>query len=512
MMDFNKFKLDRINPDSFKVIKELKLFLDEFVNHKEFNHLTIFLSDKLGLNPSILNLKIKKYLLTKFNYKSNKFNSFSSPLNIISDLIIFLLLYFRISFFGKKSKEIRSEVLLTNVDFYDEVEKFKNVLSKASSSTILFNKNIYFKNTKKNIKDEYLKENLIVNYKNSELTFSYKDKKVISKFKTNIKEINKIPMIKAPIKNKSVILKFALRFFIISFKNKFNFLRILNLIFQSYIKNYSIFSNYKSKFLLQDRLYNTCPIRNFLFKKSGGLKTYCLQTHLVEGSINMFNDIDVLLTFGSEKYSLEYLTEFGSRVEKIEPVGSLRGESFIKDKKNTFSYKNKIDILIIGVNLFNWLYVNEAQKKNYYNFIKFIRELSLAYKNLNISIKHHPNNVPDAMEKEILNGSNVKFLDPSLNTYRFIENTKYFLSFSSTMILEVYGFGKKGFFIDVDQNNYIFFKKNEVLKKISVSNLDDLKQKLNSENNLQKDKNYNDNFCLNNNNVSNLIFKSFNTN
>ena len=116
------------------------------------------------------------------------------------------------------------------------------------------------------------------------------------------------------------------------------------------------------------------------------------------------------------------------------------------------------------------------------------------------------------MEKEILNGSNVKFLDPSLNTYRFIENTKYFLSFSSTMILEVYGFGKKGFFIDVDQNNYIFFKKNEVLKKISVSNLDDLKQKLNSENNLQKDKNYNDNFCLNNNNVSNLIFKSFNTN
>ena len=81
MMDFNKFKLDRINPDSFKVIKELKLFLDEFVNHKEFNHLTIFLSDKLGLNPSILNLKIKKYLLTKFNYKSNKFNSFSSPLN-----------------------------------------------------------------------------------------------------------------------------------------------------------------------------------------------------------------------------------------------------------------------------------------------------------------------------------------------------------------------------------------------------------------------------------------------
>ena len=169
MIDFKRFKLDRSNPDSFKVIKELKLFLDGFVNQKEFNYLTTFLSDKLELKQSILNLKIKKYLLTKFNYKSNKFYSFSNPFNIILDLIIFLLLYFRISFFGKKNKEIKTEVLLTNVDFYDEVEKFKNVLAKASSSTILFNKDVYFKDTKKNIKDEYLKENLIVNYENYSL-------------------------------------------------------------------------------------------------------------------------------------------------------------------------------------------------------------------------------------------------------------------------------------------------------------------------------------------------------
>ena len=42
----------------------------------------------------------------------------------------------------------------------------------------------------------------------------------------------------------------------------------------------------------------------------------------------------------------------------------------------------KIDILVIGVNLFNWLYVNHAQKTNYYKFIKLIKELSISEKKI----------------------------------------------------------------------------------------------------------------------------------
>ena len=120
----------------------------------------------------------------------------------------------------------------------------------------------------------------------------------------------------------------------------------------------------------------------------------------------------------------------------------------------------KIDILVIESTCLIG-YVNHAQKINYYKFIKLIKELSISEKKLNIYMKHHPNNIADKDEREILKNSNVKYINPKLNSYKFIENTKIFLSFSSTMIIEVYGAGRTGYFVDPDKNN-------NVLKKIIV--------------------------------------------
>ena len=40
--------------------------------------------------------------------------------------------------------------------------------------------------------------------------------------------------------------------------------------------------------------------KKLYFKKNGGSKVFCLQSHLAEGTISVFNDIDVLVTFGEE--------------------------------------------------------------------------------------------------------------------------------------------------------------------------------------------------------------------
>ena len=222
----------------------------------------------------------------------------------------------------------------------------------------------------------------------------------------------------------------------------------------------------------------------------------------------MFNDIDVLLSFADEQSTKNFMSEFGSRIDKIVPVGSLRCESYLNGSSKEFSDKKKIDILVIGVNLFNWLYVNHAQKTNYYKFIKLIKELSISEKKLNIYMKHHPNNIADKDEREILKNSNVKYINPKLNSYKFIENTKIFLSFSSTMIIEVYGAGRTGYFVDPDKNNNVFFEKNNSLRKIRLSDLEELKKVVSAKMNLDKGiNNYND-ICLKSDNVSNLIFKN----
>jgi hypothetical protein len=198
----------------------------------------------------------------------------------------------------------------------------------------------------------------------------------------------------------------------------------------------------------------------------GGEISTCVQSHTAEASINMFNDTDLFFTFGDEEYSKVFLIELGSRVEASYPVGSLRNEVFYEDSNEAFHSKNKIDILVVGVNLFNWLYVNKNQKENYYNFIRIIKLISSRFPNLNISMKHHPNNRKDPVEREILKDSQIKYIDPLLNSYTFIKNTGLFISFCSTMILEINAIKGNSFFVDLNQNNNVFFEKNNNLKKI----------------------------------------------
>ena len=90
------------------------------------------------------------------------------------------------SFFQTKTK-LKTEIILFNVDYIDEIEKFKNVL-KFENSTIITNREIKFNKSSKYLSDEYLK-NLTAYYNNDKLVFSYKDKPQNFTFKTHV--INK---------------------------------------------------------------------------------------------------------------------------------------------------------------------------------------------------------------------------------------------------------------------------------------------------------------------------------
>ena len=123
-------------------------------------------------------------------------------------------------------------------------------------------------------------------------------------------------------------------------------------------------------------------------------------------------------------------------------------------------------------------------------------------------MKHHSNNYKkiDLKERELIKNTKIKYLNSFTNTYTYIKNTKLFFSFSSTMILETCGLVGRSYFIDPNDNNFVFFEKNKSLNKIKLNSMEKIdfiikKHLLDKKDNID---NFDD-ICLNSVNVSELI-------
>ena len=131
MLDINKFHLNKNNSNSYEVIKSLKVYIDNFVSSGELRNAIIDISKLLEVDNYVLEKKTKKFISNQFSYKKNKFINFSSIFNILKDYIIFIFILFKILFFSKNQEtKLKTEIILFNVDYIDEIEKFKNVLKK----------------------------------------------------------------------------------------------------------------------------------------------------------------------------------------------------------------------------------------------------------------------------------------------------------------------------------------------------------------------------------------------
>ena len=201
--------------------------------------------------------------------------------------------------------------------------------------------------------------------------------------------------------------------------------------------------------------------------------------------------------------------QLGSRIGESKPVGSLRVENFLNKSSKKFNYDKEIDILIFGVNLYNWLYINNESKKNYYKFLNYIRILSDNYKDLKIVFKHHPNNIMDSKEVEIMKNSNVIYLDKKINSYSLIKNSKLFLSYSSTLIVETSGLLGKSYFVDPNNNNKVFFNESDNFNKIKLVDFADIEKIVDTViYKKENEKRVLNDICLDSKNVSELIVKN----
>ena len=511
MDNLNSFQINKKN-DAFENILQVKNITEQYVGNKFLSLLIENYSKLFDCPKNVLSHKAKQILAAKFNYKIGRFSINYSYFSVILDFFAINTLLILLKIFKKKIKPEKYDIILDDVEHINQLFLFKKLLSKFKKS-IVFSKRVFFNNNKE--------------IKKFKIKFSH--------FFLLDKESLNIDLIS--------FIKINLNILKQSHNNKINLFIIFKPVLYSLLKYNYFFKKYNAKFLIHDRFYRTCPIRNYIFKKNGGKKICLTQIHLCANNLSLFVDIDQLFSFGDETFSKQKFIKLGGKVNETFPIGSIKMESLFHEE-NSKNLIEKFDIVFIGINLHNWINESDETNKNFYRVIEWLKKISIKYPEYKILIKHHASWWGDSKEKQIIKNSNIKtflkenhptkienlinnhffskfkiFLkniyigDNSLKykeneSYYFLNQSKINLSFGSTMIIEAVGNNKSSYFVDPDLKNSSHFSELAHLDPLRISSFNMLENIIKTKiENSSVDKNLNKKvICLESNNTSDRIY------
>ncbi len=293
-----------------------------------------------------------------------------------------------------------------------------------------------------------------------------------------------------------------------SFNLGINLIHIHTLYVNDYLYYSNVFKECRAKFMIQDRnLGMTNALKNYLFKKSGGVVTSCIQKNIVQYNGNaLFYDTDVFFSYGNK--TAEDILTLGARIDKVFPVGSLAMDvlSSVSECKPDVEAKQggSIDILYIGINAIT---SDKTNWSGYYESIVWLAKLSNDLVNLKVVIKHHPSWIPDKKEYEIIKDTNVEYLDKNLDSYSAAHSSKIIMTYGSSMGYELMGCGLNVIFVDpLNENTFInnFVHDDNIV----VYNFEDLKSLMHSPKNFKQTLHMSENadYCYSQDGVSSRIY------
>jgi len=480
-LNIKSFKINKKETDSHQISINIINQINNFVHQKIFIDLINEFSEIQNIPTDAVIKKSKQIINAHFNYQKNKFNDGFKFYKIFKDFILYLLIIIWGSIFSKKTKLKKISALIID-DIGDEMSflRHEKLMKLFPSCTVITN----------NYKSEFKHNKIeIFNYSNFFIFSS------MCFYKNKIKNI-----------------KFLIKLFIISSKYNFNFLFIFKIILFSSCKYKTLFGKYQSKYLIHDRFYRTCPIRNYYFKKMGGALLGCTQKNMCETTISHFVYIDILFSLGDESFTKKRLLELGGDIKISYPVGSLFLEHKWFSEEKDLDQVQESDIIILGLNPNTWLYVNDLNHLNYERTIlDWIKKISIEFPKYTILIKHHSNLGNNEHEKSFLRGSSVQtqIATKSKNaSYGYLYKSKIAFSFGSTMVLEGISMDKQCFFLDPEHQNTCFFKGLTNLEKIRIKSYEDFKKIAIETIESKKIHNFaKDSLCLKSDKVSNRIFE-----
>ena len=467
----------------YEIVKNLTIFVKKFVAEnflfqKSLSDLSII----LDIPKTVLENRSKQILFRFYQFDKKKFILKNNILFIFCDLVISLGLsiFMMLHIFTPNKNKIRKfDLICENIASDVDVKRHKFLSENFNSTLLLSYKNLEcnYENTKSiNIKKELF--NLV------SINFSFK-------------------------KIASLVL-FLIKIFYYSILNRYNFLSVFKYLIYDFIKYKKIYSKYSAKYHFHCRFYDTNPLHNYIFKKSGGLKTSCYQKNLCMLSLSCFVYSDIFFSLGQDQGKI--CNDLGGEIDFFKPVGSFFMENaWFKQKKDLEKIPD-IDVLIIGINApYPRGCINNDFHNSYYKeFIPWIVKISKEFPNKKIFYKHHSYFKGDVRASELLNNANLKVIvnDKSLNsTYGWAFKSKIIISFGSTMIVELIGNGKQAYFIDPGGINHQWFYGINDLEKYKIKNYDTLKKIVANSSNIKTDHNVqNENFfCISGGNTSKII-------
>tara|TARA_B100000787_G_scaffold93287_1_gene68871 strand:- start:21530 stop:22999 length:1470 start_codon:yes stop_codon:yes gene_type:complete len=425
--NFLNYKIDRSN-NAKNICYNLKDFIENLIEDKNFKFISANLNNIYDIPKHVIEFDLKKKLFLTFQFSKGEFSNKLQLSSIIKDFLNLFSFCLWTFVFSKKLKIKRNiDIIFDDLDNLNHQNFFKKLCSKFNSFIFLINK----KTNKKN----FFHFNRFSIY-NSDLAR----------------------------KNPIGLFSFIFRILIMSYKTKINFIYLLNsLIFKIY-KYDKIFSENKADFLFSNKFYASSSIKNYIFKKKGGLISACTQKNILEFTISFFINIDILFSLGEK--TTKFIDKLGAEIKNKVPVGCIVLENNYLNayEKDKLSSLKKIDILHIGMNYahsYDRSFIDDKHFRDYYRSIYWLKKISIKYPFLNIVIKHHDNQQGDRLEKKILENSNVKIITKSDNvygTYGYLEKSQLITSFASTMILETISLKLNGVFLDPFKRNTTYFE------------------------------------------------------
>ena len=483
-MDILK-KFDK-NLDISENCKLLISNIEIFQKNNEYLKWKILIKKVTKLDDKIIDNRVSKIFLDNFNFSKNSYSkNIISFWNFPKQILYFIVIFF-LNFFFKKinnNKKNKFNLLIDNIMSSDQMPRYYRLIE------FFEKKNVFIRTTNQQV--------VLDGY-----NYYYYPKVLNYNFKIN----DILLLIKIFFLNIKLILKFKINFFYLSTK-------ILN----EYYWYENFFEKFKFKNIIMHQHYFSNNIKNFVFKKKGGINSALIQKNInILNTNGFFYDADLLFTF-SKKASINKKKTF-SRINSIVETGSFFMENFSNELKDINFKKNNFDtifdvICIGGNDLFpgNSYYDSYKTYPDDYNLhLEWLKKISIEFPDLKVGFKHHGNN-KHLYEENYLKDSNVVMINQKLNSYNLAFSSNFVCSWASTMIIEMTAYNKFCYFLDPGLRNNQFLSEIIDSKTLRIKDYEEFIKKFND---AKKNKFYNfyEPYCVNSENVSKKIYSILKSN
>jgi len=408
------------NSDYKTTANEIFNLINNFTNQGDLDGLYDYFNRRYQLPRCVVQQTIKQYIAKTYLYKQGKFEPRLCVKNIPKSILKYGALIYALFFVRVKTNLKSFKLIIDDIYSAHELKRFEKLLGLVG------------------------KDNVLCVTRDIDITQEFSEYHIYNKRK--FRDIGLTSLLK------SVFNEFSLGIWVVlraSVKTKVNLLSVSLQIVHHYLSFKALFDSNASQYMIQERHYETNPVKNYLFKQAGGVASTSIQKNIFQTDPMFFYiDIDILYSLGESGFN-EFL-EYGGRIENVKPIGSLFMEYYwFSNVDPKASMEKKYDVLFLGINLADRMDSYNKFLEDYYSSFQWLARFKRENPGYRVAIIHHASlkNI-DTIEADILLDSGVEIIDKESSSYFAAFSSRCAVTYGSTMGHELNAHNLPTFFIN----------------------------------------------------------------